>query len=276
MFESTPTKPAAWEAYAAPRRCNRGGRRMFAVLLATLTLSAGTPSTAGMPSSGLEGRGARVPDAAMAEMRGKYIRPDGVAYFGIQLQSTWESASGATAATMLISVDFNGQAGNLNAATPRVLVGWSGGCSGCSDPSVDLGPGGSLETVTGVVQSQQIAGSDNRVRNDMTIEIGPMDAGGLDETGLTEIGGSTSFAGGSVQFDFANNEIGLTLLGGDSEMVRQAINGDVGQMAQNVVLSSDFNDIRNTFTMTVGLDQFRQTEIASVQNAMSVMAGHGF
>lgn len=257
---------------------------------------------AGPPESGLERLGTKVSDEHLAEMRGKYIAPGGVSYFGLTLASSWQGPDGITTmATVLFEVNFTGGSGNLQGAAPRMLVGWNRDCDGCGDtamdvagfgaaaqsgylaitPSSGINPVGGLSDVEGAVQSQIIAGSDNRVGNTMSIAFVPASMlDGANTAGLTEIYASkaVTFADGdAIRFILQPNEIALALSqGGSTDSILQSAQGDPGQMAQHVILASDLNAISNTMGITIGLDQLRQMDSVRVEQAMSAMKGNGF
>jgi hypothetical protein len=271
----------------APRR----RRRLRTLLLACVFVVAPGAALAAMPSSGLEGLGKKVSDAELGEMRGKFVSANGVSYFGVELQTVWQTADQTTvAATMLVSINLAG-----GTPSPQILIGWSRDCTSCAASSVDIaGAGGAvtvfsvptlnvggLDTVQGAVQSQEIRGSDNVVQNAMSIAVlNNPTAIPTAGSGLTAVTSSSteSFSDGSaIHFIVRPNEVGVVLQGaGDSGLVRQAVNGDLNQVAQNVMLASDFNSIHNSVNITVGLDTIQLAEQISLQNAMSALKGRGF
>lgn len=258
---------------------------------AAAALAAAMPSpafAAPAQSSGLEVLGRPISDAALGEIRGKFISPDKISYFGIQMQTSWQTPDGITTdATLLFSVNFLNGAGNPEGATPVLMISWSRD----GDPSADVaGFGeaaaegyfaiGGLGTVQGGVQSQQISGSDNIARNDMRIAIVPTSAvRQFDTDGLTEVttGQSHSFSDGDgLSFIVANNELGLSLTGGSADQVNQSFSGNLGQAAQHILLSSSGNSIHNGMSIVIGHEQLEQTSRLSVQNAMTALKGLGF
>ena len=180
----------------------------IAVLFASLTFA--SPSFASEPTSGLEGLGKPVSDEALSDMRGKYVAPSGIAYFGILMNSSWQGANGVTTdATLLFSINFQAAANGSSNGMPVVMISWSHACATCGDSSMDVTnfspssgnsyvavtnggsiPLGSLNTVNGVVQSQQIAGSDNQSRNAMSIEIVPAGSLAYNTAGMTALTGN--------------------------------------------------------------------------------------
>ena len=263
------------------RRRNRALYRTTALLAAAMFLGAA------MPDTGLEGAGRKLDDSELSEMRGKFIAPSGISYFGMALQTTWQSSDGVTTmATILFNLSF--AAGALGSATPQLLIGWTRSCEGCGDPAMDVTtPNGvntvipaGLDSVNGVVQSQILNGTDNNVQNAMTIAFVPADqvqpASG---NGLTEVTSSSTenFADGDmVQFIIEPGQIALALSESDGDLVRQSVTSELGQAAQHVLLNSSFNSVTNVMGITVGITELQQADRMQVENALSAMKGHGF
>lgn len=285
---------------SSPPRPRAPAKKLWLLCLAT-----SFPVLAGFapPSTGIEGLGVKVPDAELAEMRGKFINSRGVSFFGLQLQTSWQGTDGVTTyATVLFSVDFASLAGQAQGAAPRLLVGWSRACDGCGDSAMDVttfGPAaaddyvaidtsagglpvGGLSTVQGAVQSQNISGSDNRVRNDMQIAVVPASAlPTLKATeGLTEVTSSASETfsdGDAVHVLLGSNSLMLAMSSGQGpDAVRQGVDGVFSQAAQHVLLASDFNSIHNSIGITIGLNELMQADALRAQAALSAMKGRGF
>jgi hypothetical protein len=247
--------------------------------------------------SGLEGLGKPVSDQALGGMRGKFVAPSGITYFGIVMSSSWQGSDGiTTAATLLFSVNFGADG---KSATPELLVSWSRDCGDCGDDSMDVSsfgqsasngyvalgsngavvPIGSLGSVTGVVHSQQIAGSDNQSHNVMSIEIVPSASLSYDTTGMSPLGAH----GQTQQFDdgdmlrFTNNghQLGLTITD-QSGALQQSINSDVGQLAQHVLIDGNGIVANNSIDLMVGFNPNAAMNSLSVQNALSVMKGMNY
>jgi hypothetical protein len=253
-------------------------------------LAFAVPAAAAMPSSGIEQAGHKVDDRALADMRGKFIAPGNISYFGIQMQSSWQRPDGVTtAATLLLNVDF-AKAGTNGTPNVQLMVGWDrdgdsqmdvagfGPAAAGSFVTVPIAAGG-LGTVQGAVQSQQIAGSDNRVANSMTIAIGPASAFPAPNTaGLTEVttGQAHQFANGdSLQLVVDKSQVGIVMAGG-TDQVRQMVDGGIGQAAQIVLLNSSGNDVRNTMGITIGTAHLDQAKQVSVQGNLEALKGWSF
>jgi hypothetical protein len=151
-----------------------------------------------------------------------------------------------------------------------------------------------LNTVSGAVQSTEISGDDNDVRNILNIRIGDFDADSVGYEG-NDISAELSTAGVAtnavktveltngfvVTFAKGDNSLGLMLQGPGEEKLAQGlavqgINDQVAnQIAQHVQLIGDANAIQNTLDVVIGIDQLQNTQIA-VENALSSMKGWGF
>lgn len=252
-------------------------RRSVALALGATLLSAAAPPT------GLENVGRKLVDNELSEMRGKFVAPEGVSYFGMALQTVWQSSDGITTmATVLFNLTF--AQGGSGDPTPKLYIGWTRS----GDPAMDVPtPSGvstvipaGFDSVNGVVQSQLINGTDNSVRNSMTIAVIP--AGEVDSQGsggLTEVTSSKTenFADGdTIQFVLRPGEVALALKDTDGDLVRQSVSSDLNQASQHVLLNSNFNSVTNAMAITLGVTELQQADRIQVQNALSTMKGRGF
>lgn len=236
-------------------------------------------------SSGIENAGTPVPDAALGEMRGKYIGPGNITYFGVQMQTSLQRPDGVTtAATLQLNVNLP-NAGSTSGAASQVLVSWShDGDSTMDVPGQPAGtvlvniPAG-LGSVQGAVQSQQIGGDGNHVSNGMTIAVVPSAMVTAGSSDGTEISGSESHAfnnGDSLQFVADSGKVGIVMSGG-TDQVRQMVDGSIGQAAQNVILNSSGNDVRNSMGITIGYDPAAAAAVPpTLQSGLSGLHGWGY
>lgn len=241
--------------------------------------------------SGLEGLAAIVDDSELADMRGKYVTPQGVSYFGLDIQSSWQTPDGiTTSARMVFNVDF---AAGRNAA-PQIFVAWkrdegdsamdvagsaTGGQGTASAGSVSVPAGGGLDTVHGAVQSQLISGADNTVINGLTISVSSDPGQRPDTTGLTPVSGGSSQQfpdGDKLQFVVSGAEVGLTLTNGPSDSISQGVNANLNQLSQQVNLGSSFNEIANSMNLTIGVDPATSASQINAAGAMGAMRGMGY
>ncbi|MDT9598988.1 hypothetical protein [Sphingosinicella rhizophila] len=265
----------------------RRSRRSRLLLRAGTLFAASTFLCANVPATGLEVAGRKLDDSELSEMRGKYIAPDGISYFGLTLQTSWQSSDGVTTVATLV-FDLSFASDSLGTATPKLYVGWSRACEECGDSAMDVStPNGvdtvvpaGLNSVDGVVQTQIINGTDNTVRNAMTIEFGPADQiSKPNAAGLTQVSSSKTenFSDGDVvKFILEPGQIALSMNETDGDFVRQSVGSELNQAAQHVLLNSSFNSITNGMAITVGMSELQHADRAQVQSALSAMKGNGF
>lgn len=256
--------------------------------LTAITLPA--PAWARDEFAALQAVGEQVPDAELADIRGKFIKPESISYFGISMITSWQDASGVTTAARLVfNVDFLNRGSDGN-PTPTLMVGWVRE----GDPSLDVtqnhagytalavSPAGGLGSTNGVAQANIIAGADNAVLNGMQIALVPSaELAGMETGGLTEINASMQqgFADGDqLQFRLGANELGLMLTGNDGSVkTLQSAGGDLGSLLQQTMISSDGNSVFNNTAVIIGTD-FGAPAFDAVRatEALSAMQGHGF
>lgn len=272
------------------RRVMRGW--LLAVMLLFVALSATTAKAATL--SGLEGLGEPVSDGELREMRGKFITPGSISYFGIEMAVSWQAADGiTTSANLRFNLDFAAAGGGQ--PMPQISISWTRE----GDPSMDVagfsGDAASqyvvvasansliaptaLEGVSGATQANVIAGADNRARNSLTIAVVPVEAinrqgGGTDLSGPL----TTQFSDGdSIQFQLGANGIGLAMTSGQGggDFSVQRINSTLGQATQQIVLNSNNNNVFNSTSMIVGIDTLTRTDIIRIDSAMLNLKGGG-
>jgi hypothetical protein len=238
------------------------------------------------PLTGLSSSARLVGDDELGEMRGKYIAPDAVNFFGIQMVSSWQTQDG-NVLTASLEFEVNVKDGQFE-DDAKLLAKWSDACSEC-DASLNIPnatPAG-LNSVTGAVQTTEISGDDNATANIMRLRIGDYDAdsAGFEGNGGAEITDevrTVKLANGfAVQFEKGANSLGMILKGpgpaeGADGQASQGINGGAAnQIAQHIQLVGDVNAVQNSLDIVIGLDQLQNTQVA-VENALSAMKGWGF
>lgn len=261
--------------------------KAFLAASAALLFGLAAPAVAATAtSSGLEAHGTQVDDATLGQMRGKFILPSNITYFGVSMETSLQRPDGiTTAATVQLTVDLPNGA-SAAGATAHLLVGWNHD----GDSSMDVAgtPAGAtlvsipagLESIQGAVQSQQIAGSGNNVANAMSIAIMPGSSiTAPPGTGLTEVtaGETHSFTNGdTLQIVADKNQLGIVVSGG-ADQVRQMVDGAIGQAAQNVILNSSGNNVSNAMGITIGYDPSQAAaQAATIQSDLSALKGWSF
>lgn len=234
--------------------------------------------------------GSVVSDADLSTMRGRFVTPNGISYFGLEMATIWQTPDGITTqAKLAINFDFAAAGGN---PTAQVFVSWN---RDEADDTVEVGqqsqpaglaisnsgniPVGGLNSVHGAVQSQQIAGADNSVRNAMTVAIVPSADAKVDTTGMTPLLGNSTqtFADGdTLRFLVGGKEVGLVMTGGGADVVRQTVNSDANQLAQHALVNSSENDITSRMSLNIGMDPSSQLNRMGANNLLNAMRNNGF
>jgi hypothetical protein len=267
------------------------------LMIATALVMSSTAVANPPMNSGLEQFGAKVSDQQLGDMRGKFVRPGNISYFGISMATSWQNSDQiTTSAVLLFSVAFAHGAGDIDGATPMVAVAWNRDCGGCADPTMDVAgfgpaaqgsylavtntsqliPVGGLDSVHGAVQSQQIAGTDNRVTNAMQLAVVPAStAHQMDTSQLQALSQSTAenFADGSaLGFIVSANQLGISMVNADGKSaLRQGVDGTLNQASQHVLLGDNFNSISNAMTITIGIDGPPQGQSSPVGGVLSAL-----
>ncbi len=273
---------------------SRSARRVAGVIAFVLALAAGTaPVMADTPDLSALAGARTLADEEMADMRGKFVTPQSVSFFGITMLTSWQDASGVTTlARLVFSVDFLPR-GDGGAPVPQLMIAWSRE----GDPGMDvtdmhegyvpyippqdaLGVGG-LETFAGAAQAHVIAGADNRALNGMQVMIVPSSAvPSLSQAGMGAADGPIDIAfpdGDQLHFRMNDNQLGIVMTGNDGlDSASQLAGGDIGQLLQQTILVSDSNLVENRASVIFGIDALQRQQIVRAQEALSAMKGHGF
>lgn len=209
-----------------------------------------------------------IADAELATLRGRYaVGGHTVAWFGVQMISTWRDAGGRTLqGAMNLAMDFTHDA-NLPQVSfvPTVSIVQSMAPPTAPD---DAGParsidGSGLANVGGMLQSVQVAGDDNTASNvtRLTVQDGgsvPAPTAGHDASATARNGDATvsaSYSGNAAQ-------VVLTIAGQGA--VQQWIRG--GSLGQSVTLAADHQFASNQMEITL----IRQALAANTQLALDV------
>jgi hypothetical protein len=270
-------------------RRRRYSRRLAlgVAVLAPIALTSGV--VAAPPDLGLGANARLVSDDELGDMRGRYIEPESVNFFGIEMASSWQTADGLVlTATLQFEADFN----NGQPQSPVVLASYQHDQGGIDDPGLEIGgitaefTAQGLSTVEGAVQANTIGGDDNNVANLLRIRVGDFNA---DTAGFADYGTPITQSvvknfpdGSAIEFTVEPNSIGVAIQGPTSQgqspdnLAAQNINGTVAnQIAQQIQLMGDANAIYNTLDVVIGVDQLQTTQ-AALENAMSVIKGWGY
>jgi hypothetical protein len=226
-------------------------------------LAGGTAARQDTAARGIEPIG----DAELATLRGRYtVGGNTVAWFGVQMISTWRDASGRTLqGAMNLAMDFT-----HDAKLPKVSFVPTVSIVQATTPAApdDTGParhvdGSGLANVGGMLQSVQVAGDGNRASNvtRLSVQDGgsvpvPAASHGADATVRSgDATASASYSGDAAQ-------VVLTIAGQGA--VQQWIRG--GSLGQSVTLAADHQFASNQMEITL----IRQALAANTQLALDV------
>lgn len=221
-------------------------------VLFVAAVSAGIPVAAVASSNPFGGlRGCHeVSDQTLSHMRGRYIAFGKVAYFGVEMQTVWTTASG----TVLHSgADFQI---DLSHSTPTVGYSTSTSIQNPNNATPHGPPSGDTPPTTGqgVVQTIQVSSNGNTATNNIGVDV-------TDQTLTNGIGAgatnSTTAVNGMSAQATVNKDGSLVtdvVVPGEGE-VRQVITGSsiARGMFQNVLLSGPSNQVQNNLMITLGV-----------------------
>lgn len=221
----------------------------------------------GRPGKGLT----EIPDSELNLMRGRYtVGDNAVAWFGVSMISTWQTASGQTLeSTLALGMDFSRGDQPQVSFTPTVSIT----AANAPLPAVTDGVGRSvdgagLDNVAGMAQSVQVAGDHNRASNltHLNVRDGhapPVPSGAT--SALLASGTVATRVGDAVaRATFSGGAAGVLLQIEGQGAVQQWIrNGSLGQTIQ---LTSDHQQVSNRLQ----IDLVRQPLAANAMLAQNV------
>lgn len=249
----------------------------FACSLLPLSLPAlAQPGEAALPPAFAVFRNAHeVSDETLARMRGRFVGANGIAHFGVEMYTEWQTGDGELLAAGL----------QLAAHRPATLRGQG---RARLRPTVTLfhrAPGegalpqdsagsqaatasasGGLNGVSGVVQTIQVAGDTNLVNQDLQLSITTSDessdylpvAGGstvpgvrMDSSGTATLVADTQSV---ITATTRNNRLGIEIQVPGKGVVRQQLGGaGLNSALQHVQLTSNLNRVRNVININAQL-----------------------
>ena len=199
-----------------------------------------------------------VPDSELAKMRGKFVAGGNVVYFGVEMATSWITANNERfSGNVILSMG-----GDHNRFVPTITYRIKKpevDPNAATDAGTRDNPGtidaGGLDKTAGIVQSIQIAGAANKVRNETSITIDKSKSGHVQPLQA----GSDS--GQDVTRRLNGNDLALEFDVPGQGRVRQSISNKLG-LKQQVQLSSSFNDIANRMNIVA--------RVAGIQNNLNI------
>lgn len=219
------------------------------------------------PGTGLH----ELADPELNAMRGRYtVDNNTVAWFGVSMISTWQTASGQLLqGTLAFAMDFDHGRQPRLSLTPSVTLTTADApvpMPAAGTRSVD---GSGLVNVGGLLQSVQVAGDGNLASNVTRLTIRDGDAPALPGAGSGTGGASASDGNASVSVGFDAKSAGVKLaIAGQGTVAQWIHNGSLGQSVQ---LTSDGQNVSNRLQ----IDLVRQVAAANTPLALNVAQAIG-
>lgn len=209
-----------------------------------------------------------IPDPELATMRGRYTVGDHqVAWFGVSMISTWQTASGQTLqGTLSLGMDFAGTGRPVISFTPTVTVTGAETPMPGNDGVVRSVDASGLANVSGMTQSVQVAGDRNVAANVTRLNVRDGSVPGASGAGSSGSSGSVSRSVGdataSAGFESGGAAVLLQVQGQGA--VQQWIRN--GSLGQSIQLTSDNQHVNNRME----IDLVRNPLAANAQLAQNV------
>ena len=223
-----------------------------------------------------------VDDSELAEMRGKFVSPGQITYFGVEMVTQWQTGSGEVlSAGMKMDMNLPSE-GNTSPTVnliPAVAIEANSTTSSKSSqttlptptelPTATISSTG-LNNISGVVQSIQVGGNESQVTNtiemDVAISTGPVNENtapqALDinpfSVQKTTDGGSVALAGAS------QNGIQVYTYVPNQGEILQRISGSPdggGHIMQSVRLIGNQHRVINTMTISASFNAISSSTI---------------
>lgn len=206
-----------------------------------------------------------IPDPELAAMRGRYTVGDQqVAWFGVSMISTWQTASGQTLeGTLLLGMDF-GQGGRpVVSFTPTVTITAADAPVIGSDGVVRSVDAAGLAHVSGMTQSVQVAGDHNIAANVTRLNVRDDGAPGVTAT-ATSGSASATLGDAMASAGFKDGSANVALQVQGQGAVQQWIRN--GSLGQSIQLTSDHQQVSNRME----IDLVRHPLASNVQLSQNV------
>ncbi len=216
---------------------------------------------------------AELPDTELAQMRGRFAVGNRVMFFGIEMYTRWQAATGEVfIAELNLNVDWDAVQ-----FRPIVTIAQTIGHNKLQNDPTEGGirsqervmgeiSNGGTANLSGVAQIIQVAGNDNRIHNDVVLDIVthtsdsighrvPKPQGNDPRDPLSNTSRVTTVDNGAVLttgVDRGSFEVSVTIP--DQGHTAQTINSIIG-MQQNVRVTGNGNDIFNALRLTAGFQR---------------------
>ena len=190
-----------------------------------------------------------ISDAEMANLRGRYILPEGIVHFGVTMSTSWRNSSGAIIGSRVeLSVNSLAKA-NL---TVSMIDGAGDGYSPSTGTGQVIG-GQGLNNVQGISQSVRTAGDYNSGENYVDVHIS-RSPGQTFSTEGQSWGGPQQFQNeaGTAQVSSVNGGLQMQLEANQNQGVASQSIGR-GGIAQQANIRGAMNQVHNLTSLNVAM-----------------------
>ncbi|MCX4192528.1 hypothetical protein [Methylophaga sp. OBS1] len=250
--ESSP--PTSQEGLPATRRFKPKAVALSAALIFCIT--APHHAYAELPEMGVFANAHELSDDVLGETRGKFVSGGQIMTFGVQMMTEWITSSGEV-------INASGRlAISMGQGQPRVSfepvinvhqvqVNQVAVSQGTNVVSGSKG----LDSVTGVVQSIQVAGNANGIGNSIGVSVRRYNGGhGVNTSNSPGNLNVITPSGNAASVSLANNGLSVAVDVVDQGQAQQAIRSisqGNGQVMQSVRLGGSLNQIRNMINLDI-------------------------
>lgn len=264
--------PTSQEGLPATRRFKPKAVALSAALL--FCIAAPHHAYAELPEMGIFANAQELSDDVLGETRGKFVSGGQIMTFGVQMVTKWVTSSGEV-------INASGRlAISMGQGQPRVSfepvinvhqvqVNQIAASQGSNVVSGSKG----LDSVTGVVQSIQVAGNANGIGNSIAVSVkryqGGNDALSGNSSGNLNV---ITPSGNAASVSLANNGLSVAVDVVDQGQAQQAIRSisqGNGQVMQSVRLGGSLNQIRNMINLDI---QTRMNQTGPTINQQQVLS----
>jgi len=198
-------------------------------------------------------------EAALAEMRGKFVVGRHVQYFGMSISTQWTRPESLAGVTGTHEVELRFQVDNSGPATKvAYAVGGTLGDQVADTPAP--APGAAVTQIDGAVQAIQVEGSDNVVQNNVGYAVIPANAAPVlgDAEVASAVPTAQTFRNGDMVTQVATGDgLGFTIISAGNQVTQRLGMNPVtnhSQLLQAVRLTGDGHRIVNDLMLQVAFE----------------------
>lgn len=236
------------------------------------------PAMAAMPDTHIFNHKVEISDEVLAGMRGRFVSPGAILYFGVEMVTQWQTADGSLqTAGITLSVDAQYRP-TITFVTQKTAPS-SGAVLQASSSNGNVTISGGLGTVSGIAQSIQIGGDSNTIRNDLNMDItlnaSASSASVSQDTALFSAGTTVIPGDGSTTtFTLSGNSMTMMVdVEGQGQVLQQLQGSGNAGFLQSAQIGGDMNLIHNTITINAGLSGAGGISAPGIQGSLGSLRG---